>query len=135
NTVAGTSSTKSETITNKGGAPLTIDSLSVVDDASDPTFGAHASSFTLTSPPTLPMTLEPGDSLIVPVEFTPTGTGPQGAALQLGTSDPQDPAVSVVLRGLGTAGEGGKNEPSLQWILATRQIPVDTGTDDASTVT
>jgi fibronectin type 3 domain-containing protein len=135
NAVQGSTATGDETITNAGGAPLTINSLAIANDPADATYGAHAASFSLLSPPALPATLAPGDSVTLHVRFSPTAAGPQGAVLNIACNDPTSPTESVELRGLGTAGLGGSNEPSLQWILDTEQIDVATGTDDPSTIT
>ena len=74
----------------------------------------------------------PGASAQVSVSFQPAALGPQGATLQVASDAPNAPALSVALRGLGTAGEQGSNEPSLQWILDTYQIGVKTGDSDPS---
>ena len=48
----------------------------------------------------------------------------------LATNDPATPTTTVALRGLGTLGTGGTNEPSLQWILDTLDIKVNVGDPD-----
>jgi hypothetical protein len=50
-----------------------------------------------------------------------------GALLQINTNDPDRPQATVTLRGLGTKGLEGQNEPSLKWILDTYQIFLNVG--------
>jgi hypothetical protein len=119
---AGPSPVQNVTITNSGGAALTISAATIS--------GTNASQFQLSPQPALPATLQPGGSMTIGAVFTPTSTGPKAATLQLTTNDPATPQPSVTLRGLGTLGLGGTNEPSLQWILDTYQIPVNVGDPD-----
>jgi hypothetical protein len=92
--------------------------------------GASASQFDITSAPTSPLTLAPGASFSVSVNFGATVLGPQGATLNVTTDAGEDSTTSVALRGLGTPGEQGSFEPSLQWILDTYQIASRTGDTD-----
>jgi len=55
---------------NTGGGPLVINSLNSLNDPDDGDF--------VPLPPTLPYTITPGDSLVVPVTFTPLGTDTTG---------------------------------------------------------
>ena len=137
NDVAGGAASPSKTVAvkNTGGAPLTVRSLTVADDIADRTYGGHGAQFGLVNAPTLPATVAPGATLNVGVAFNPTAPGPQGGVLQVGTDDPSSPTTSVTLRGLGTKGIGGANEPSLQWILDTEQIRLASGTTDPTSNT
>ncbi|MGB7156561.1 MAG: choice-of-anchor D domain-containing protein, partial [Tepidisphaeraceae bacterium] len=118
--------TQSVTVKNTGTGPLVLDS-----DAFTLT-GADASKWTLTKP-TLPLTLQPGESAQVAVKFTATNTRIYNANLVIQTSDPDSPTITVPLRALGTSGTGGSNEPSLQRVLDLHQIPIVTGDADALT--
>jgi len=129
------SATRNATITNTGGAPLQVTGLNVVNDINDATYGGHAAQFTLTGAPALPATVAPGAGMTVGVQFGPAATGPQGAVLRVTSNDPATPNATVTLRGLGTKGLGGSNEPSLQWILDTEQIKVTAGNPDPTTGT
>ena len=106
-------------VKNIGGAPLTITGATIT--------GADGSLFAQTA--TLPVTIAAGATANLPITFNPaTGvTGPKGATLVVNTDSTATPALTVNLRGLGTLGTGGSNEPSLQWILDTLQIPVNVG--------
>jgi len=116
------SASKSVTVRNDGNAPLSVASLAIS--------GTHASQFSLSTPPSLPATIAPGATLTVPVVFNPTSTGPKKATLTVAGNDSANPSDTVALRGLGTLGVGGANEPSLQWILDTFDIPVNAGDPD-----
>jgi hypothetical protein len=74
-----------------------------------------------------PSTVAPGGTLKVNVAFAPTLLGPEGATLAIHSNAANAPVLNVTLRGLGTKGLQGANEPSLQWILDTYQIPVRVG--------
>jgi hypothetical protein len=119
---AGSTAAQTVSVSNTGTSTLTISALSIG--------GADAGQFQISNPPTLPASIAPGAALNVGVVFTPTSTGPKGAVLQLTSNDSTTPQVQVTLRGLGTLGLGGTNEPSLQWILDTYQIPVNVGDPD-----
>ncbi len=116
------SAPKSVSVKNIGGLPLTINSATVT--------GAGAARFTFAG--TLPVTVAPGSTATLPVTFNPTAAGPQKANLVLATNDPTTPSTTVALRGLGTKGTGGSNEPSLQWILDTLDIKVNVGDSDST---
>jgi len=107
---------RSVTLTNKGDTSLTISSVSVT--------GTAAAKFRVVSRPT---TILPGQSGKVSVSFGATYLGPQGATLQIRSNAAGNALLNVTLRGLGTRGLEGSNEPSLQWILDTYQIPVRVG--------
>lgn len=116
------SAARSVTLRNTGNANLTIESLRLS--------GIDANQFKITQQPTLPITLAAGSSAIVSIAFNPTTIGPLDALLQINSNDPDTPQATVSLRGLGTLGLGGKNEPSLQWILDTYQSAVNVGDSD-----
>ncbi len=109
-------------VKNTGAAPLTISAATLT--------GANSALFARAGGPSLPTTVAAGQSVSFPITFNPAVAGPFGAALQLTTDSPVTPTTSTTLRGLGTDGLGGSNEPSLQWILDTLQIPVDVGDPD-----
>jgi fibronectin type 3 domain-containing protein len=113
------------TIRNTGTGPLTISALTLG--------GSHSGDFTLVSPPTTPTTLAPGQSLEVQLAMRATVVGLRTAILTIASNDPSKPTTSINLRGLGTAGTGGSNEPSLQRILDLYQIPINVGDNDPST--
>jgi hypothetical protein len=109
------------TLTNNSTAPITIPAGGIT------LTGASAARFQLTNAPVTPFVLSPGSSIGVSVDFNPTVIGPQAADLLIQSDDPITPVLDVTLRGLGTLGLFGGNEPSLQWILDTYQIPVHVG--------
>ena len=108
------------TLTNEGGAAVTLSSLKLSD----------TTSFALTDAPTLPLTLTAGESASVGVGFSAGDVGPRRATL---TVESDAAPVTVELGGLSFAGTGGDNEPSLQWILDTFALPVDVGDPNPST--
>ncbi|WP_164076266.1 PKD domain-containing protein [Flavimarina sp. Hel_I_48] len=77
--------------------------------------GASAQQFSFNG---LPSQLNPGATANFNVVFNPSSNGPQFADLKVTGTNAV--AVSLPLRGLGKAGNGGTNEPSLQWILDTQ---------------
>jgi hypothetical protein len=88
--LTGTAGTQTITLTNPGTTPVTVGSLDVT--------GAGAGSFTIT-PVTLPLTIAPGASQTVTVNFAPTGAGLATANLAIGTGT-NCPSV-VTLSGTG----------------------------------
>ncbi len=103
------------TLKNVGDAPLRLSEFNVG--------GADASAFALAAP-TLPLTLEPQGSVSAAVTFAPTAAGAQSARLHI-IGDVGE--ISVSLYGLGSEGEGGENEPSLQSIADTLGYTLDVG--------
>ncbi|MDN5855559.1 MAG: choice-of-anchor D domain-containing protein, partial [Actinomycetia bacterium] len=77
----------------------------------------------------LPQTIGTGGSLELPVTFEPTSVGVKTATVNVVTNAG---TRTVRLRGLGAAGLGGGNEPSLQRIMDTWEIPIDVGDPDPS---
>jgi fibronectin type 3 domain-containing protein/regulation of enolase protein 1 (concanavalin A-like superfamily) len=106
-------------VTNTGTASLSIASLVFG--------GTNGGEFSLASAVTTPTSIEPGATLTIPIKFTATAIGIRTGTLTINSNDPDSPATVVTLRGLGTAGEGGNLEPSLQRILDLYQIPVNVG--------
>jgi hypothetical protein len=111
------SATQSAKFSNGGSSTLTVSSLALS--------GTDGASYAITSAPALPATLAPGASLTVQVAFNPTTVGVKKATLTATTSAAAK--ATVALRGLSVVGTGGSKEPSLQRILDTYDIPVQTG--------
>ncbi|TNC32283.1 choice-of-anchor D domain-containing protein, partial [Mumia zhuanghuii] len=119
--VDATSPAANATVTNTGAEPLTIPAggLGIT--------GEDAAVFSSTTPNGSPIVVAPGASTQLAVTFRPTTVGVKSASLQIATSaGPR----TVALRGLAAAGLGGANEPSLQWIMDTLQIPINVGDPD-----
>ena len=114
--------TKQITVENTGGGALTLQAPTIADDAADPDDDAgHWSAANGTT------TIAPGSTGTVNVTFNPTSTGVKGAYLTVRSNDPDAPTAQVKLRGLAHPGFTGGNEPSLQRILDTYEIPVSAG--------
>ncbi len=113
----GTSEPQTLTLTNADSEAFTLTSLA-----------PGSGQFTLANEPSLPTDIAPGDSVEVTVTFEPTELGPQITTLNINGL-----ASEIGLRGLSVVGNGGDNEPSLQWIFDTFGLAVDTGDDDDST--
>lgn len=118
---AGASAPRSVVVTNEGAGTLTLQT---------PTTSGQ---FAVSNIPAIDTTLDPGEFTTVDVTFDPSVAGPQVGSLTILSDDPTDPAISVTLRGLGTNGLGGANEPSLQWILDTYNYDVTVGDDAPAT--
>ncbi len=88
--------------------------------------GEDAAAFTL-SAPELPLAIPAGGNADVAVAFAPHVSGTQRATLQVRSSDPDDPLVSIALYGLGSHGEQGVLEPPLHDIVQTLGYNVDVG--------
>ncbi|WP_218566277.1 malectin domain-containing carbohydrate-binding protein [Vallicoccus soli] len=111
------------TVRNTGGGALTVGGASAT--------GTDAARFTVGTPSKpFPAVLQPGETMTIPVAFAPTTAGPRTATLSVSSDDPRSATATTRLRGLGTLGTGGSNEPSLQWILQTLEVPVQTGDPD-----
>ena len=124
--VAGAASAaKTVTVRNNGSGPLSISGLTIT--------GTDAGQFRLVAPPTLPASVAAGQSLTLQLVCEATSAGPKRATLTVAGNDTGNPQQTVALRGLGTLGLGGSNEPSLQWILDTYDIPVNAGDPDPTT--
>ena len=115
------------TITNSGSSVLALpaDAFSIT--------GSAAARFSLGGVPALPASLAPGQSLNLDVFFTANMKGVVSATLTIKTNDLAQPTRTIALRGLGTVGEGGSNEPSLQRILDLYQLPITVADPDPET--
>ena len=87
----GTDSQQSLTLTSSGTAPLQISSL----NAQGTGFSAQM--------PALPVTLQPGHTLTLPVQFLPKSSGQETGQLVIGSNAAQAPSVTVNLIGNGAS--------------------------------
>jgi fibronectin type 3 domain-containing protein len=117
----GSSVSQTVRITNTGSAALTLASNALQFG------GTNASEFALASGVSLPATIKPGAFIDIPIAFTASAVGIRSGTLTITTNDANQPSKIITLRGLGTAGNGGNLEPSLQRILDLYQIPVNVG--------
>ncbi len=114
------------TISNVGDADLEISAINLA--------GTDAAEFVLSDlPPVFPLILAADDTLEIQVAMNATSVGLKLAQIEMNSNDIVNPTFTVELRGLGTSGAGGNNEPSLQAILDLYNIPINTGDEDAST--
>ncbi len=115
------------TLTDTGDATLTLGSggVTVINDGSFAT--ADAARFTVVNAASIPASLNPGQSFVLQLQYGAIATGINSAFLSLSTNDGSHPVQQVALRGLGTAGQFGSNEPSLARILRTYEIPTIVG--------
>lgn len=118
----GTTSARNVTVTNTSGSAIS---------ASMTLTGADAGQFAITSGGGS-VSIGADSSHTVGIGFKPTSAGIKIALLQITVGSETE---TVELRGLGTDGEGGVNEPSLKRILDTLKISVNVGDDDPATVT
>lgn len=93
------------TITNRGGAALTITVVQVI--------GTDAADFTLSGLPVMPTTVLPGDSFVFTLRATPSAEGPRSATLNVLSDDPDSPefAVPMIATG-GTASPSPSPSPT-----------------------
>jgi fibronectin type 3 domain-containing protein len=126
---SGSSPTQKLTITNNGTAAMMLDS-----NAFQIT-GSNAAQFKVSGLPALPYTLNPGQSLDVLLSYTANAVGIQSATLNINSNATNAPSMAISLRGIGTTGNGGANEPSLQRILDLYQIPVNVGDNNSADTT
>jgi hypothetical protein len=80
------------TLSNLGGGPLTINSISLLNGRDFSVDGASA----------LPAVIPSGGTIQLRVAFQPKGAAPVRDTLTIATSDPDQPTVSVDLKGKGT---------------------------------
>jgi hypothetical protein len=78
-------------IANKGGGPLTINSILLSDDTNYRVEGFSAS----------PVVLQPGGVIELRVLFEPKNKGQNVVFLTINSSDPDEPTVSITLKGKG----------------------------------
>jgi len=121
---SGTSPQQNLTIKNTGNATLNVTSIAI---------GGNASEFKLSS--RNPLAISPGQSKTIGIKFEAKNLGVRTATLNFKTNDSSKATNSLKLRGLGTAGTGGQNEPSLQRILDLFQIPDKVGDDNPANTT
>ncbi|WP_347157367.1 malectin domain-containing carbohydrate-binding protein [Pontibacter chitinilyticus] len=111
------------TIANTGNATLTISGIALE--------GVNASQFRLSGVGSMPLTVAQNSATTFNVAFTPTSTGVKEASLRISSTGGTDKLVQ--LKGLGTAGLSGTNEPSLQAILNLYGLKINVGDDDVNT--
>ena len=119
---ATSSDTRTLTLTNGGTDAVNVTGLTIS--------GTDAAQFALAD--SAPSTLAPGQTRTLSLTFTPDGLGPQLATLTVANSG--GASLEVPLGGLGVKGQGGGNEPSLQYILDTYGLGIETGDEDPSTI-
>jgi fibronectin type 3 domain-containing protein len=119
------STSRQVTVTNDGVGALNLSNVQLT--------GPDAARFNILNGNAAPDFLVSGQSFTFEIDYVAGKKGIESAFLQFGTNDPDAAVVEVKLRGLGTTGEGGQNEPSLQRILDLYEIPVDVGDPDPNT--
>lgn len=87
-------STQSVTLTSTGGAPLTVNAATVA-----------GTGFTLT-PANLPATLNPGQTLTLQLQFSPTTLGASTGQLSITSNSSASPTAQVNLSGTGVSAAG-----------------------------
>ena len=119
------------TLTNTGDADLTLGPSAFTITGTD------ANRWTLGNAAAAPATLAAGASFGLTLTYKPTVTGRQASTLSIATNDPAHASQAVSLSGIGTAGLGGTNQPSLVRILRAYNIPtvVGEGLNDANEAT
>ena len=124
---SGSSPNLSFRLTNSGTVPLAFPAggIRVIDDPASA--GDDSSLFRIVNASSLPDTIGVGESFDVVLNFTAPAVGIESAFLRIQSNDADRPTFDVALRGLGVAGTGGANEPSLARILRTWQIPTIVG--------
>ena len=128
NAVKANSSSQTLTITDTGSTALTISSISIVSDTTvtgetSGTGGAARFSFSGVS---TPITIAAGSSASLTMTYSSTAVGLDAADLSI-VSNATNATTTVPLRGIGTAGLGGSNQPSLMRILQAYSIPTLVG--------
>ncbi len=79
----------------------------------------------------VPTDLAGGGSFTIDIDFDPEREGAHLASLNLSAANAG--SVVISMSGLGKDGEGGANEPSLQYIFDTHRLPINVGDQDPST--
>jgi hypothetical protein len=113
------------TVKNTGSTTLTLSAIN--------TSGANTNQFLLSGLPAFPKNISAGASFTFNAAFNPSSTGLKTAAININSNDASHPTMTVPLRGLGTPGLGGVNEPSLQSILNLLEIQTNVGDDNIAT--
>jgi hypothetical protein len=131
---AAASPVETVTLTDTGDAALTIGSgsINVTDDQSSPTH--DSARFTIVNATSVPASLSPGQSFALQLDYSAIAAGINSAFLNISSNDPAHPMQQVALRGIGTAGLGGSNQPSLTRILRAYEIPTNVGEAETATV-
>jgi len=107
NVLVGTpSSPRTLKVTNRGNGPLTLSAMSLG--------GADAAAYILT-PPTLPLTLQPGSSTEISLALKPDVDRPFSAQLVMNSNDANALSVVVPLSGLGVRQQIQLSESSLEF--------------------
>ena len=88
----GNQSSLTFTIWNLGDVPLTSANIGI--------FGPNTGQFSVSTPPTVPVT--PQGSTTFTIQFKPTGFGPESAGFGIGSNDPNSAQLVVGLMGFGT---------------------------------
>ncbi|TDT18486.1 fibronectin type III domain protein [Ilumatobacter fluminis] len=99
------------TVSNTGTEDLVISDLDIT--------GGQAAQFTLVTPPTLPLTITPGNDTTLTVQFV-ANSGSKGvrtANLEIVSSDPTSPTTVINLRGGYMTSPEGNNELALYQII------------------
>ncbi|MHB1431345.1 MAG: choice-of-anchor D domain-containing protein, partial [Streptosporangiaceae bacterium] len=120
-----------QTVTVGATQTVTINSISTTSGTSANPFTAGTPVDSSGNPVTLPVTLQPGDTLSVPVTMTPTSPGGATAALDFATSATNFPTISVGLSGTGTK-PGFYAQPGS---LSLGSLPVGTSTAASVVIT
>ncbi len=131
------SPTETLTLTDTGTSPLTLGS-GAFTLANDPSTATKDSArFSLLNSASAPSTLSPGQTFTLDLNYKAIGIGINSAFLDIATNDSVNPTQAVALRGIGTKGLGGTNQPSLATILQAYHIPtyVGEGYEDANAAT
>ena len=118
------SDTRTLTLTNTSARTINVSSLTLSGEAAAQFALADASTFSLAA----------GETRNLELTFTPAGLGPHLATLTVQSNASRMPNLEIPLAGLGVAGQGGNNEPSLQWIFDAYGLPIDTGDNDPSSI-
>jgi fibronectin type 3 domain-containing protein/regulation of enolase protein 1 (concanavalin A-like superfamily) len=124
---AGASYTETLALTDNGDAALTLGSSNFAI-VNDPTFATQdAARFSIVNAASIPATLSPGQTFNLQLNYNATAIGINSAFLNITSNDPNNPLLKVALRGIGTTGLGGVNQPSLTRILQAYEIPINVG--------
>jgi hypothetical protein len=117
------------TVTNTGNCALSLTALAIS--------GPAASDFAVVGAPALPVSIGPGATLTLTVRFNPSASGVRNGSLDITTSDPVNPNVSVSLTGLGLVPAILTSSSSLVFppTVILSQAPGYTGTTKPLTVT
>jgi hypothetical protein len=119
--VIGATQTQTETLTNSGGANLTISQVTV-----------SGSGFSYTGL-TLPLTLAPNQSTTFGTAFTPTATGASNGSLSI-TISGSSTTVDVALSGTGTSGATGATLAAIPVSLTFTDVQVGKKQSQSATV-